>query len=72
MGGGLLDLGHALIPDGLGASWLPPAFPAYGFVLFIEVLLMAAATWSLGAVRVHQFRGDTAGTLAKVLALDLD
>ncbi|MXW41252.1 MAG: BCD family MFS transporter [Synechococcus sp. SB0668_bin_15] len=72
MGGGLLDLGHALIPDGLGANWLPPAFPAYGFVLFIEVLIMAAATWSLGAVRVHQFRGDTAGTLAKVLALELD
>ena len=72
MGGGLLDLGHAVIPDGLGSTWLPPAFPAYGFVLFIEVLVMAAATWSLGAVRVHQFRGDTAGTLAKVLALELD
>ncbi|MXW11901.1 MAG: BCD family MFS transporter [Synechococcus sp. SB0668_bin_13] len=72
MGGGLLDLGHAFIPEGWGASWLPPAFPAYGFVLFLEVLIMAAATWSLGAVRVHQFRGDTAGTLSKVLALELD
>ena len=72
MGGGLLDFGHAFIPEGLGAGWLPPAFPAYGFVLFIEVLVMAAATWSLGAVRVHQFRGDTADTLARVLALELD
>ena len=72
MGGGLLDLGHVLIPAGLGANWLPSAFPPYGFVLFIEVLLMAAATWSLGAVRVHQFRGDTAGALTKVLALELD
>jgi len=72
MGGGLLDLGHVFVPDGWGATWLPSAFPAYGFVLFVEVLVMAAATWSLGAVRVHQFRGDTAGTLAKVLALELD
>ena len=65
--------GAPSVPDGLvGPAWLPPAFPAYGFVLFIEVLVMAAATWSLGAVRVHQFRGDTAGTLAKVMALDLD
>lgn len=72
MGGGLLDLGRILFADGWGAGWLPSAFPPYGFVLLIEVLIMAAATWSLGAVRVHQFRGDTAGTLSKVLALELD
>jgi len=72
LGGGLLDLGHLLIPAGWPGQWLPPAFPAYGFVLLIEILLMAAATWSLGAVRVHQFRSDTENSLAKVLAMELD
>ena len=72
MGGGLLDLGRAVIPDGFGSTRLPEAFPAYGFVLLIEVVIMAAATWSLGAVRVHQFRKDTAGNLTKTLVLELN
>ena len=65
LGGGLLDLGRALIPgDG--------AFPAYAFVLFIEALVMVAALAVLKHVSVRQFRSDTQTRLSRVLVADLD
>jgi BCD family chlorophyll transporter-like MFS transporter len=64
MGGGLLDLGRAIIP-GQG-PYLP-----YALVLGMAALIALAALRVLDAVNVHRFRDDTSRQLTKVLTTEL-
>jgi MFS transporter, BCD family, chlorophyll transporter len=68
VGGGLLDLGRALLQGaGLGSETFPP----YALVLSVELLVALAALWMLSRVNLRQFREDTGRSLSKVLALEL-
>lgn len=64
MGGGLLDLGRAIIP-GQG-PYLP-----YALVLGMAALIALAALRVLDAVNVHRFRDDTSRQLTQVLTTEL-
>ena len=69
IGGGLLDLGHALSALGSMQRVVGP-YPAYALVLGIELLVALAALLMLQRVNVRQFRDDTGRSLAKVLTLE--
>lgn len=64
IGGGLLDLGRALI---LGEA----PFPPFALVLGMEALVALAALMMLSRVNVHRFREDTGRSLSQVLSLEL-
>lgn len=64
LGGGLLDLGRAIIP-GQG-----PFLP-YALVLGTAALIALAALRVLVAVNVHRFRDDTSRQLTQVLTTEL-
>ncbi|MCT0212206.1 BCD family MFS transporter [Synechococcus sp. CS-1324] len=64
LGGGLLDLGRAIGPD--GSSFFP-----FALVLSIEALVAFAALWLLSALNLRQFREDTSRSLSRVLSLEL-
>lgn len=64
LGGGLLDLGRAIIP-GQG-----PFLP-YALVLGMAALIALAALRVLVAVNVHRFRDDTSRQLTQVLTTEL-
>jgi BCD family chlorophyll transporter-like MFS transporter len=64
LGGGLLDLGRAIIP-GHGP------FPPYALVLGAAALIALAALRVLLAVNVHRFRDDTSRRLTQVLTTEL-
>ncbi len=64
LGGGLLDLGRAIIP-GQGP------FPPYALVFGVAALFAFAALRVLYRVNVHRFRDDTGRSLSQVLSTEL-
>ncbi len=64
LGGGLLDVGRALIPN-------QGAFPPYALVLAVAAVIAFAALRMLDRVNVRRFRDDTVGQLDRVLTAEL-
>lgn len=69
LGGALLDLGR-LISEAIPLPGWQGAFPAYGLVLGVEVLVAVAALLLLERLNLRQFREDTGRSLSRVLVAE--
>lgn len=74
LGGGLLDLGKALLKTPTGARFLGESgvLPAYALVFSIQALGMILAVILLGRVDIQEFQANAKDAIAAALESDMD
>ncbi|MFQ4137438.1 BCD family MFS transporter [Nodosilinea sp. PGN35] len=74
LGGGVLDLGRALLRtfDGAAEVGQPQAFLAYGLVFTLQAIGMLIAIWLLSRVNIQEFQANAKAAITAALESDMD
>ncbi|MBD2231545.1 BCD family MFS transporter [Phormidium tenue] len=74
LGGGVLDLGRALLRTFNGAAEVgePQAFLAYGLVFTLQAIGMLIAIWLLSRVNIQEFQANAKAAITAAIANDMD
>ncbi|MEO1070464.1 MAG: MFS transporter, partial [Cyanobacteria bacterium J06638_6] len=73
LGGGLLDLGRALVATVSGGEVSQPqAFLAYGLVFTVQAVGMMVAIWLLSRVNIQEFQANAKAAITAALESDMD
>ncbi|MBW4461204.1 MAG: BCD family MFS transporter [Nodosilinea sp. WJT8-NPBG4] len=74
LGGGVLDLGRAILRNfnGAGEVGQPQAFLAYGLVFTLQALGMMIAIWLLSRVNIQEFQANAKAAITAAIANDMD
>jgi BCD family chlorophyll transporter-like MFS transporter len=73
LGGGLLDLGRALVATVSGGEvGQSQAFLAYGLVFTVQAVGMLVAIWLLGRVNIQEFQANAKAAITAALESDMD
>lgn len=74
LGGGVLDLGRAILRTFNGSADVgqPQAFLAYGLVFTLQAIGMLIAIWLLSRVNIQEFQANAKAAIAAALESDLD
>jgi MFS transporter, BCD family, chlorophyll transporter len=74
LGGGVLDLGRALLRLGPGGGEVgqPQAFLAYGLVFTLQALGMMVAILLLSRVNIQEFQANARAAITAALESDMD
>ncbi|PZV08474.1 MAG: MFS transporter [Leptolyngbya sp.] len=74
LGGGVLDLGRAILRsfNGAGEVGQPQAFLAYGLVFTLQAIGMLIAIWLLRRVNIQEFQANAKAAIAAAIESDMD
>ncbi|MBD2113495.1 MULTISPECIES: BCD family MFS transporter [Cyanophyceae] len=74
LGGGVLDLGRAILRtfNGAGEVGQPQAFLAYGLVFTLQAIGMLVAIWLLSRVNIQEFQANAKAAITAALENDMD
>lgn len=74
LGGGVLDLGRAILRSFNGAAEVgqPQAFLAYGLVFTLQAIGMLIAIWLLSRVNIQEFQANAKAAITAALESDMD
>ncbi|MEA5451396.1 BCD family MFS transporter [Leptolyngbya sp. CCNP1308] len=74
LGGGVLDLGRAILRtfNGAGEVGQPQAFLAYGLVFTLQAIGMLIAIWLLSRVNIQEFQANAKAAITAALESDMD
>ncbi|MGB3201556.1 MAG: BCD family MFS transporter [Nodosilinea sp.] len=74
LGGGVLDLGRAILRASSGAGEVsqPQAFLAYGLVFTLQAVGMMVAIWLLSRVDIQEFQANAKAAITAALESDMD
>jgi BCD family chlorophyll transporter-like MFS transporter len=74
LGGGVLDLGRAILraAGGAGEVGQPQAFLAYGLVFTLQAVGMLVAIGLLSRVNIQEFQANAKAAIAAALQSDMD
>ncbi|MBD1876009.1 BCD family MFS transporter [Nodosilinea sp. FACHB-131] len=74
LGGGVLDLGRAILRNfnGAGEVGQPQAFLAYGLVFTLQAIGMMIAIWLLSRVNIQEFQANAKAAITAAIANDMD
>ncbi|MBD1917807.1 MULTISPECIES: BCD family MFS transporter [Cyanophyceae] len=74
IGGGVLDLGRAILRSFNGAAEVgqPQAFLAYGLVFTLQAIGMLVAIWLLSRVNIQEFQANAKAAITAAMESDMD